>query len=212
MGGECDGSCESELCRSVRPDLVKDLIDASPTRRERGHEPLFALEAVSDVPIQFRDGVRHQRPVARTEHLELVPTKPLNAIKVGPHRSRIRGDENAPFAENSIAGEGRGSGDEGEVVSRMAGREDHRQRANDAAPSEQDVDLAARCRHRGPGVALAQGSERSGVVHVVVRERYPTQTSTLTDFLLDRRHMLGEVRPRVHQPRGRSAYQPRVRA
>src|SRR5581483_11235759 len=109
-----------ELCRSVPPDLVKELIDASPTCRERGHEPLFALEAVRHVLIQFRDRIRHQRPMARAEHLELVPTKPLDAIKVGPHRSRIRSDEHAPFSENSIAREGRGSGDEGEVISGMA--------------------------------------------------------------------------------------------
>jgi hypothetical protein len=93
--------------------------------------------------------------VAGAEDLEFPPTKALDAIQVRPQRPWIWRDKDASFAKNSVACQRRRSGDESEVILGVAGGENRLQRADDTAPGEEHVDLAARCRHGGLSVALA---------------------------------------------------------
>jgi hypothetical protein len=147
MGSECDGSGESELCRSVGPGLIKELVDSSPAGGERTHKPFLALAPVSEILGQFRGGICDERPVARTEHVELPLAKALDPICVRPHCSWIRRDKDTSFAKNGVARERRGSGDVSEVIPGVAGSADRLEGTNRNAPNKQDIDLAARRRN-----------------------------------------------------------------
>jgi hypothetical protein len=119
-------------------------------------------------------------------------------------------DEHRAGAQDRVAGEARGLGEEREVVGRVAGRGEDPQRAEALAVAQHDVDLAA-----GGADGRARGGgdrgHRLDVVGVVVCQRDAAGAAAPLGLRDDRLDMRIEAGPGVDDPARIAADQPGVR-
>ena len=115
-------------CGHVGPCPVEQIVGLAEPVVERGDQQALALEPVVAVLLELRVRLADRRPVARADEVQVEPQQPVQRREVAAQGARIGRDVDAAVAEHGVAAEEDPAGDEGQMIGRVPGRRDHRER------------------------------------------------------------------------------------
>ena len=146
----------------VVPDVVEQLVLGTQSAGERVDEPALALEPVRDVLVELGGGIGHGRAVPRAQDIERERAQPAQRGQIAGQRARAGRHEDAAGPQHRIAGEAHRPRHEREVVGRVPGRRDRRERP-EASPSPSTTSRAGAAAATGAGPAAASSASTASV-------------------------------------------------